>query len=47
MATQGVSARVAMEILGHSQISTTLNIYTHVAAEAQRDAVERIGAALW
>ncbi len=47
MAAQGVPARVAMELLGHSQISTTLNIYTHVAADAQREAVERVGAALW
>ncbi len=47
MAAQGVPARVAMEILGHSQISTTLNIYTHVAADAQREAVERVGAVLW
>lgn len=47
MAAQGVPARVAMELLGHSQISTTMNIYTHVTADAQRDAVERVGAALW
>jgi len=47
MAAQGVPARVAMEILGHSQISTTMNIYAHVAPELGRDAAERIGAALW
>ena len=47
MAAQGVPARVAMEVLGHAQISTTLNLYTHVAPELQRDAAERMAAALW
>jgi len=47
MAAQGVPARVAMEILGHSQISTTMNIYTHIAPELQREASERVSAALW
>ena len=47
MAAQGVPARVAMEILGHSQISTTMNVYAHVAPELGRDAAERIGATLW
>ena len=47
MAAQGVSARVAMEILGHAQISTTMNIYTHIAPELQRDATERVADALW
>jgi integrase len=30
MLAQGVSARVVMEILGHSQISVTMNTYSHV-----------------
>ncbi|MBF8267735.1 MAG: Integrase [Dehalococcoidia bacterium] len=47
MAAQGVSARVAMEILGHAQISTTMNIYTHIAPELQKDAAERLSSALW
>ena len=47
MAAQGVTPRVAMEILGHAQISTTMNIYTHVAPELQRDAAERMAASLW
>jgi integrase len=47
MAAQGVPARVAMEILGHAQISTTMNIYTHIAPELQRDAAERLSSALW
>jgi integrase len=30
---QGVPAKTVQEILGHSRISTTLDIYTHVASE--------------
>ena len=44
---QGVAARVAMEILGHSQISLTLGTYSHVVPELAQDAADRIGAALW
>ena len=47
MAAQGVSPRVAMEILGHAQISTTMNIYTHIAPELQREANERMATSLW
>jgi integrase len=43
----GVPARVVMEILGHSQISVTLNTYAHVAPEVSRDAADRIESALW
>jgi site-specific recombinase XerC len=39
---QGVPARVVMEILGHSQIAVTMNTYTHVVPELQRDAVDRL-----
>lgn len=44
---QGVPARVVMEILGHSQISVTLNTYAHIAPEIARDAVERVDGVLW
>ncbi len=37
---QGVPPRVVMEILGHSQISLTLNTYTHVLLDAQRQAAD-------
>jgi integrase len=43
----GVPARVVMEILGHSQISVTLNTYAHVAPEVSREAAGRVNAALW
>ncbi len=44
---QGVPARVAMEILGHSQISLTLGTYSHVMPELAQDAANRMGALLW
>jgi integrase len=37
---QGVPARVVMAILGHSQISVTMNTYSHVLPEMQRGAAE-------
>ena len=46
MLTLGVQARVVMETLGHSQISTTMDRYSHVIPELQRDASGRVGAAL-
>ena len=47
MAAQGVPVRVAMEVLGHAQISTTMNLYAHVAPEFQKEPSERGAAALW
>jgi integrase len=46
LAAQGVPARVAMELLGHSDIGTTLHIYTHVGPELARDAADWLDAAL-
>jgi integrase len=39
---QGVNPRVVMETLGHSQVSLTLNTYSHVLPSLQRDAAARI-----
>ena len=39
---QGVSPRVVMEVLGHSEIGVTINIYSHVIPEVQREAAERL-----
>ena len=36
-----------METLGHSQISTTMDTYSHVIPQLQKEAAERVGAALW
>jgi integrase len=44
---QGVPARVAMQILGHSQITLTLGTYTHVLPEVGKEAADRITSALW
>lgn len=46
MLAQGVPARVVMETLGHSTIAVTMNIYSHVMPELQRDAADRMGAFL-
>ena len=43
---QGVSPRVVMETLGHSQIGITMNLYAHVMPTLQRDAAERMEALL-
>ena len=39
---QGVSPRVVMEMLGHSQIGLTMNTYSHVIPDLGRDAAQRI-----
>lgn len=43
---QGIPPRVVMEILGHSQISITMETYAHVMPTAMRDAADAIDAAL-
>ncbi|MGC2191112.1 MAG: site-specific integrase [Candidatus Dormiibacterota bacterium] len=43
---QGVPARVVMEILGHCQISMTLNTYRQVIPELMGGAAKAMGAAL-
>ena len=43
---QGVHARVVMETLGHSQISLTMNTYSHVLPALQREAADRMEAVL-
>ncbi|HWU46094.1 MAG TPA: tyrosine-type recombinase/integrase [Humibacter sp.] len=42
----GVHPKVVQERLGHSNISTTLNIYSHVTPTMQRDAVTRLASLL-
>jgi integrase len=39
---QGVHPRVVMETLGHSQISLTMNTYSHVIPALQREAADRM-----
>jgi integrase len=42
MITRGIQPRVVMEVLGHSQISTTMDTYAHVFADVQREAVNEL-----
>ena len=41
---QGVHPKIVQERLGHSQISMTLDTYSHVLPSMQRDAVDRLDA---
>lgn len=38
-----VHPRVAMQVLRHSQISVTMNIYSEVSSDATRRALKRLG----
>ena len=39
---KGVHPRVVMELLGHSEINLTMNTYSHVTPEVQREAAARM-----
>lgn len=43
---QGVSPRVVMDVLGHSEIALTMNAYSHIVPELQREAAQRMQAIL-
>lgn len=43
---QGVSPRVVMAVLGHSEIAMTMDAYSHVVPELQREAAQRMQAIL-
>src|SRR5262249_27830641 len=43
---QGAAPRVVMEMLGHSQISLTMNTYSHVIPAMQRDAAAKLDSLL-
>lgn len=44
--TAGVKPRVVMEVLGHSHIGVTVNLYSHVAPNVSRAAVEGVAGLL-
>lgn len=46
LVAQGVHPRAIMEILGHSQIALTMNTYSHIFPELQRDAADKMEAIL-
>ena len=43
---QGTPMRVVMDLLGHSQISLTANLYSHVLPELRREAATDMEAIL-
>ncbi|MGW7694995.1 tyrosine-type recombinase/integrase [Streptomyces asiaticus] len=43
LAALDVHPRIAMQILRHSKIAVTMEIYTHVPSEATRKALRRLG----
>ena len=46
MLSEGVNPKVVAEMLGHSKIAVTMDLYSHVTPTMQVDAVARIDAAL-
>ena len=44
--TAGVPMRVVSDLLGHSSLAITANVYSHVSTELAKDSAERIAAAL-
>jgi integrase len=46
LAALEVHSRVAMQILRHSRISVTMEIYTDATSEATREALRRLGESL-
>jgi len=47
LAEVGESLRTAQALLGHSDLETTLNVYTHAIPDAQRRAVDKIAEVLF
>jgi integrase len=45
--SEGVHPRVVMEVLGHAQMRTTTDTYSHVMPALGRDAADWMGNALW
>ena len=40
MADAGVEPRLLMELMGHSEIGITMNVYTHVVEKSKREAIK-------
>lgn len=47
MLMQGVNVKVAQEHLGHKDISTTMNIYSHVLPSVAKEAAQKIGSLVY
>jgi integrase len=44
--TEGVHPKIVQELLGHSNISMTMDVYSHVLPNMQQDAISRLNNAL-
>ena len=42
MLSQGISPKVAQQRLGHSDFSTTMNIYSHVMKSVENEAAQKL-----
>lgn len=42
MLESGVNTKVVSDLLGHSNISTTLNIYSHTSNDLKRECVDKV-----
>ncbi len=47
MLAQGITLKVVSQILGHSKIATTADIYAHVLPRQEQEAADKMGALLW
>ena len=47
MLMQGMNVKIAQEYLGHKDIATTLNIYSHVFPAVAKDTGQKIGALVY
>lgn len=43
----GETLKTAQALLGHSDLETTLNTYTHTVSDSQRTAVERVSGVMF
>lgn len=46
MLSRGIHPKIASEMLGHSSIAITLDLYSHVTETLQREAARALDAAL-
>jgi integrase len=45
--SEGVHPKVVQELLGHSNIGMTMDVYSHVLPSMQQDAISRLNSVLW
>ncbi len=47
MLAQGIPLKVVSQVLGHSKIATTADIYAHVLPRQEQEAADKMGDLLW